>query len=105
MSLHTNFELITFALAVVINSLQLILCVIFLLIMCSKEITAYCSWIQVVELTKDEKTQADALSVVLSLQYVSAFHARAMAEESGFALLKRILLSSECKIGYHTLKV
>ena len=56
-------------------------------------------------MTKDEKTQADALSVVLSLQYVSAFHARAMAEESGFALLKRILLSPECKIGYHTLKV
>ena len=41
-------------------------------------------------MTKDEKTQADALSVVLSLQYFSAFHARAMAEESGFALLKRI---------------
>ena len=58
-----------------------------------------------VELTKDEKTQADALSVVLSLQYFSCFHARAMAEESGFALLKRILLSPECKIGYHTLKV
>ena len=56
-------------------------------------------------MTKDEKTQADALSVVLSLQYFSAFHARAMAEESGFALLKRILLSPECKIGYHTLKV
>ena len=60
---------------------------------------------QVVEQTEDEKTQADALSVVLSLQYFSAFHARAMAEESGFALLKRILLSPECKIGYHTLKV
>jgi len=61
--------------------------------------------IQVVEQTKNEKTQADTLSVVLSLQYSSAFHARAMAEESGFALLKRILLSPECKIGYHTLKV
>ena len=60
---------------------------------------------QVVEQTKNEKTQADTLSVVLSLQYSSAFHARAMAEESGFALLKRILLSPECKIGYHTLKV
>lgn len=56
-------------------------------------------------MTKDEKVQADALSVVLSLQYFSDFHARAMAEESGFALLKRILLSPECKIGYHTLKV
>ena len=64
-----------------------------------------CSYKQVVELTRDEKTQADALSVVLSLQYFSSFHARAMAEESGFALLKRILLSRECKIGYHTLKV
>lgn len=61
--------------------------------------------IQVVEQTKNEKTQADTLSVVLSLQYSSAFHARAMAEESGFALLKRILLSPECRIGYHTLKV
>lgn len=60
---------------------------------------------QVVEQTKNEKTQADTLSVVLSLQYSSAFHARAMAEESGFALLKRILLSPECRIGYHTLKV
>ncbi|KAL9952715.1 hypothetical protein ACROYT_G040007 [Oculina patagonica] len=60
---------------------------------------------KVVEQTKDEKTQADTLSVVLSLQYSSAFHARAMAEESGFALLKRILLSPECRIGYHTLKV
>ena len=56
-------------------------------------------------MAKDEKTQADALSVVLSLQCFSSFHSRAMAEESGFALLKRILLSPECKIGYHTLKV
>lgn len=58
-----------------------------------------------VEQTQNEKTQAEALSVVLSLQSFSVFHARAMAEESGFALLKRILLSPECKIGYHTLKV
>ena len=58
-----------------------------------------------VEQTQEEKTQAEALSVVLSLQYFSVFHARAMDEESGFALLKRILLSPECKIGYHTLKV
>ncbi|XP_022782202.1 lysosomal-trafficking regulator-like isoform X2 [Stylophora pistillata] len=60
---------------------------------------------KVVEQTQEEKTQAEALSVVLSLQYFSVFHARAMDEESGFALLKRILLSPECKIGYHTLKV
>ncbi|KAJ7352943.1 hypothetical protein OS493_032882 [Desmophyllum pertusum] len=43
--------------------------------------------------------------IYLFAKYFSAFHARAMAEESGFALLKRILLSPECKIGYHTLKV
>lgn len=64
-----------------------------------------CVCIQVVEMTSDHKTQADALSVVLSLQKTCEYHARAMDEESGYALLKRILLSPQCMIGYHVLKV
>ncbi|XP_048586036.1 lysosomal-trafficking regulator isoform X2 [Nematostella vectensis] len=60
---------------------------------------------KVVESSEDPQTQASGLSVVLSLQKNCEYHSRAMDEESGYELLKQILLSPQCKIGYHVLKV
>lgn len=56
-------------------------------------------------MTNDHKTQADALSVVLSLQRNCEYHACAMYHQAGYALLKRILLTPQCMVGYHMLKV
>ena len=60
---------------------------------------------QVVEIADNEKTQADALSVLLSLQRRCDYHAKAMDQEAGYALIKRVLLTPRCQIGYHMLKV